>query len=862
MLGAMKRRALGLAWLVAVVAVAVLAVGTLPSSAGHSAAQLAPQYRQWLADVALIITPQERTTFLALAKDYQRDGFIQRFWEARNPYPGTVHNAFKEQWEARLDKARESYGNIIEDRARMLLLHGPAAVFKTDCALALWPTEVWHYALGDRMPRDFYLIFYQRGNGGPYRLWRPSDGYHELLAGGGTNFGKKSDDYWEVRQVITDNCQRDAPMVMRGIFSARNAEDMHLFDHFEKPPPPRDPEWLQTFGSLSTDLTAGARELAARIEIKFPDKVSGRTVVEGNVLVAAAAATATQLGDHRSYNFLLHGEVLRDAALFESFRYRFEVPVASVAGETIPLTFERSLWPGDYVLILRLEDLASHAGFRDERPLAVPRVETARAAPGGDARPAGKEQQAAAGGGQPAPPAGGVASPAVAAAATVKLVPPEGNFLSGVSGAVRIDAEVGGEAIHKVTFFLDGKEMLSKTRAPYSIELNLGELPRAREVRAIGYDAAGGELASDTLRLNAPRQRFAVRLVEPRPGTRASGRIGARAEVNVPDGATLERVEIYLGEDRVATLYQPPFAQSITLPQRAGSGFVRAVAYLADGRSSEDLVLFNTRDFAAKVDVRLVELYATVLDGAGRPVVGLAQGDFKVYEDGVEQPIQRFVQVKDLPINVVLLVDTSASMARSLGQVQKAALSFLERTLTPKDRAALISFNDAPLLRAPFTNDLPTLAGALAGLNAERGTALFDSLVYALSYMKGAHGQEALLLFTDGDDRLSRLSFEKTREFARRSGIAIYTIGAQIPRLDIQDRGRLGKLAEDTGGRAYFIDSAAQLADTYKAIEEELRSRYLLVYQAPAEAGGAAFRAIEVRAGAGREVKTLRGYYP
>jgi Ca-activated chloride channel homolog len=859
----MKRRALGLAWMATAVVVMGLAAGTLPSSAGDGAAQLAPRYRQWLEDVALIITARERKTFLALAKDYQRDGFIQRFWEARNPYPGTVHNSFKEQWEARLERARESYGNIIEDRARMLLLHGPAqSVFKTDCMLALWPLEIWHYDIGERIPKDLYLTFSQPFASGPYRLWRPQDGYFQLVRAGGSNSNKVTDDYFAFIRFLRDNCQPDMPTIMRGVFSGQQAEDLHLFNWLDMPPPPRDPEWLQTFGSLSTDLAAGARELAARVEIEFPDKLSGRTVVEGSVLVSAAAATATQLGDHRSYNFLLHGEVLRDAALLESFRYRFEVPVASVAGETIPLTFERSLWPGEYVLILRLEDLASHAGFRDERPLTVPRLETARAAPGGDPRLAGKERQAAAGSGQPGPPAGSVGSPAAvgaAAAATVKLVPPEGNL---VSGAVRIDAEVGGEAISKVAFFLDGKEMLSKTRAPFSVELNLGELPRAREVRAIGYDAAGNEVASDTLRLNAPRQGFAVHLVEPRPGARASGRIGARAEVNVPDGATLERVELYLGEDRVATLYQPPYAQSIPLPRGAGSGFVRAVAYLADGSSCEDLVLFNTRDFAAKVEVRLVELYATVIDGAGRPVVGLTQGDFKVYEDGVEQPIQRFAQVKDLPINVVLLVDTSASMARSLGQVQKAALSFLERTLTPKDKAALISFNDAPLLRAPFTNDLPTLAGALAGLNAERGTALFDSLVYALSYMKGAHGQEALLLFTDGDDRLSRLSFEKTREFARRSGIAIYTIGAQIPRLDVQDRSRLGKLAEDTGGRAYFIDSAAQLGGAYQAIEEELRARYLLVYQAPAEAGGAAFRAIEVRAGAGREVKTLRGYYP
>jgi Ca-activated chloride channel family protein len=455
-------------------------------------------------------------------------------------------------------------------------------------------------------------------------------------------------------------------------------------------------------------------------------------------------------------------------------------------------------------------------------------------------------------------------APAGAAAAggpAIHLIRPPGDTQT---GAVRLAAEASGEGIRKVTFFLDGKEMLSRLRPPYTVELNLGPVPVTREVRAAAYGGDGRELASDVLALNAPQQRFAVRLLEPRNGSRHRGQVLARAEVHAPDGTRIDRLEMFVDDRRIATLYQPPFAQLVPLPASGGASFVRAVAYLADGAAAEDLAVINSTDVVEKLDVRLVELYAAVFDRAGRPVGRLAEHDFAVLDGGVPQTVLRFERVRDLPLHLLLAIDTSASMASSLAQMQQAALAFLQRTLTDKDRAALLTFSDSPVLRTPFTNDLGTLAGALAGLNAERGTALFDSLVYGLSYMRGVqHGQSALILFTDGGDHMSHLGFDEALEFARRSGIAIYAIGASIPRVDVKERGRLSKLAEETGGRAFFIDSARELEGVYASIEDELRSRYLLAYQPTAAPRQGEFRAVEVRAaGDGLQVKTIRGYYP
>jgi VWFA-related protein len=902
-------------------------LGTPPSARADDAkariAALAPGYRQWLEDVELLIGKDERAQFLALDKDYQRDGFIHRFWEARNPVPGASRNIFKLRWESRLAVLREEYGSIREDRARMRLLHGePDAVVKTDCGMALWPVEIWHYVGGERLPRDLYLVFYQRGAGGPYRLWRRTDGLAELMArvnnidpkdlgiiGKSTRLeGDQNLIYFAV--WMRENCGGAWSAIYPAIASTDREDQGTLLDHVFASPPPRDAEWLASFRGVSTDLPPNAEPLPAKLGLAFPGRLRGRTVVQGTVLVPAAAATPADLEGHKSYNFLVSGEILQGTELAESFRYRFDLPAAAARDGTLPLSFERALAAGDYLLVLRIEDLHSHRNFRAEQPLAVPRADTlpeiatAREAPAvtaaleaaraelrspGAAGEAGKAAGTAAAA-TAAGPAGGNGAPAAAMAgaapaaarpageASVHLVPPPAEAQT---GAVRLEARTGGEGIRKLTFFLDGKPMLSRIRPPFTVALNLEAVPVTHEVRVTAYDAAGRELASDTLTLNPPRQRFAVRLLEPRAGSHHRGQALVRAEVNLPDGASLDRLELFLDDQRVATLYQAPFSQVIPLPGPVGPGavtgagagsrggaaranFVRAVAYLAGGGSAEDLAVINSADPIERLDVRLVELSAAVLDRSGHPAGTLGVEDFKVLDGGEPQTLLRCERVRDLPLHLLFAIDTSASMAATLPQVQKAALAFLRRTLTPKDRAALLTFSDSPVLRTAFTNDLEMLGGALAGLNAERGTALWDSLVYGLTYMRGAqHGQSALVLFTDGGDHVSRLRFEEALEFARRGGIPIYTVGIGIPRLDLQDRGRLAKLASDTGGRSFFIDSAAELDGVHAAIEDELRSRYLLAYQPKAQPREGEFRAVEVRvAGEGLRVKTIRGYYP
>jgi Ca-activated chloride channel family protein len=311
----------------------------------------------------------------------------------------------------------------------------------------------------------------------------------------------------------------------------------------------------------------------------------------------------------------------------------------------------------------------------------------------------------------------------------------------------------------------------------------------------------------------------------------------------------------------VATLFQEPFAQPIQLPGSGQISYVRAVAYLPDGNSTEDLVFINAPEYLEEVDVQFVELYTSVLDRSGRPVQGLTQEDFDVFEDGVRQKVRRFERVENLPIHVGVLLDNSGSMQGALNHARAAALKFFQEAITPRDRAAIITFNRVPNLSVKLTNDMRILGGGLAGLTAEGETALYDSLMFSLYYFTGIKGQRAILLLSDGRDEASRFTFDETLEYARRAGVTVYTIGlasgAGLERANLQ------KLADETGGRSFFIRDISQLSEIYTVIQQDLRSQYLLAYQSTNTSKSTDFRAIEIKMPiTGHTPRTISGYYP
>ncbi|MCP4654141.1 MAG: VWA domain-containing protein [bacterium] len=811
----------------------LLAVLAPPLPAIDADVGLPKRYREWLEQVEVLITDEERAYFLTLQDDFRRNAFIDAFWNERDPDPDTPFNELRIQWDERVAAARSRFGSLDKDERSHFLLRYGEPDFR--CRHRTVEIEIWAYGLGDD---PVILIFYKISRDAPYRQWLPpitlvpTTRHPPLLM-------------LPVREACSGELLGEAMKKIAGdvFYQTREPRTMEI--------PEPSKEWVASFASQSTDLPDGVGTFAADLAFEFPGRHQQRTVVQGLVAVERAAAAVFGDGTQAHHQFLLTGEVVHDDQLFESFRYRFEIPVAEGTAAPIALAFQRVLRPGHARLIVKLEDLYGHRFARVDRRIEIPNVE----------QEAGRE----------------LTGPlradselfrflAEANAATARgelslrlLLPPR--VIQ--SGLVRFKTLAVGE-FERVDFLLDDQRILSKLRPPYSVELDLGDVPAMHRLRVNGYDEKGRPVATDEIILNPGGQRFRVRLIEPRRGRRYRHSLRAVVQTVVPDGGEVERVELYLNEDRVATLYQPPFTQPILLGGEELT-YVRAVAYLADGNSNEDLVFVNAPGNLEEIQVNFVELYATVYDRRGRPVRGLAESDFQVLEDGKLQQARRFEWVDDLPLHTTLMIDTSASMEDSIETVGEAALAFVEQAIEPRDRASLISFNHQPQVEARFTNDVDTLARKLKALRATGGTALYDSLVFTLHYFHGVKGQKALLLLSDGRDESSEFDFDETLEFARRAGVMIYAIGLEDAELKRDARRVLEKLAAETGGRAFFVRELDELEAIYTEIQEELRSQYLFAYQSSSEKDPSQFRRIEVIVeldGKRAEVNTMSGYYP
>lgn len=808
-----------------------------------------PRHQRWLEDVALLMSDAEREVFLGLSEHYQREDFIRRFWKVRDPYPQTARNEFRESWEDRVRKARERYGELRSEHASMLLRFGePTRQMPLTCPITR-NLEVWYYDQGsDRITGFFTLVFIgPRGTG---RLWQPGDSLRDLFAMGE---GMGLDDVAMAR-LIERECTRSDDILAA---LAQSLDVRGTMGNGSLFPRPSD-EWVRAFQARSTDVDEDAERLAGELRLSFPGRHQSRTVVQALVRVPRTGVSFTEIGTHRSYNLLIDGNILRRGELFDDFRYRFNFPV-DLAPEELPLVVQRYLRPGPYRLIVKVEDLGSQRVYREEREIEVPRVEMARLA---------------------APPAEVSAAPAAASDAPLpavesQLAEANASISTGdhtlkilalpdllTVGKLRVEARTQGVGIERVAFELNGRPVMRKSKPPYSVELNLGDKPRIHTLRAVALDADGGQLAVDEILVNAGPHRFSIRLIEPQEGKRYRSSVRAHAEVEVPEAERLDRVEFYLNETLMATLYQPPFEQPLLLGAETGLAYVRAVAYLADGNASEDVVFINAPDFVDEMRIDFVELYTTVIDRRGSFVEELQRDEVTVLEDGTEQQIRRFERVRDLPIRAGLVIDTSTSMVHAVPDVRRAAHRFLETVLTPKDRAALITFADQPELVVRFTSDQEVLAGGLAGLVAEGETALYDTIIFALHYFSGLQGKRAIIILTDGEDSCSTYSFEDAIDFARRTGVAIYIIGLEMPS-DHLIYSKLLQLTRETGGECIFIDRSSELAQVYESIQEELRSQYLIAYQSSQAKDGNAFRRVEVKIRRkGLDAKTIRGYYP
>jgi Ca-activated chloride channel family protein len=283
-------------------------------------------------------------------------------------------------------------------------------------------------------------------------------------------------------------------------------------------------------------------------------------------------------------------------------------------------------------------------------------------------------------------------------------------------------------------------------------------------------------------------------------------------------------------------------------------------------------------EYTINVDVNLVVLHATVLDSNGRQVNDLRQDNFRVYEDGVLQKLSVFSHA-DIPVTMGIVIDDSGSMKEKRPAVNAAAVTFV-RTSNPQDQVFVVNFNDVYYLDTPgdFAANLEELKSALDKIDSRGGTALYDALYASLDHLKlGNRDKKVVLAITDGEDNASRYSFDEFIRYAQKSNAVIYAIGilgAEEPgglfRIRHATTRRaakvLEKIAQVTGGQAFFPKSLEEVETTCVQIARDIRNQYTLAYYPTNARKDGTFRTVKVEAVPSRSkqklvVRARTGYF-
>jgi Ca-activated chloride channel homolog len=303
----------------------------------------------------------------------------------------------------------------------------------------------------------------------------------------------------------------------------------------------------------------------------------------------------------------------------------------------------------------------------------------------------------------------------------------------------------------------------------------------------------------------------------------------------------------------------------------AASAAGRAESTASGAAASDDAV------FRARTD--LVALNVTVTNRSEQYVTGLQADQFVVIEDGVRQPVE-FFSNSSVPLDLAILIDASASMQGKMALAQTAAAG-LSRSLRPGDRASVVEFRDAVRIRQSLTSDGAAVEHAIGEIVPSGSTSLYDALYIALKELTAADRdpqqvrRQAIVLLSDGDDTASLSSYEDVSELARRGGVVVYTVSLKSPAdlamakvtgairaFDGQAEFAMKRLAQDTGGRAFFPKAPNELKPIYDGIAEELGNQYALGY-VPINArrdGGWRRVAVQVLAADARP-RTRSGYF-
>lgn len=575
-------------------------------------------------------------------------------------------------------------------------------------------------------------------------------------------------------------------------------------------PPKVELEDVKDILKRSIIVPEGLEKLKATFSYNFKEGYGGKTNFIGTLLFQ----------EENIFGIEIKGEVLKNKKLYDYFNIKYFFNEIS---PPFPASFNLNLFPGKYEIIIFAKEINGKKGLKFLEKIEVPSIEE-------KAFKKKFEEK-------------------------FKLKVP---FLEvPQKGLTYLEVEAP-KKVKKVKFYLDDKFVAQKNNYPYNIEINLGPVPLPHIIEAIGLDEEGNEIERDALFLNQGFEAFQVKIINPKGNIYLYKNVFFKAEVIKPERKKIEKLEVYEGDNLLVEFLSEPFEGLISIPYKE-QPIIRAVAYLEDGRKTEDAVVLNSSSFGERLKINNVNLYTTVLTSSGKPVSGLKKDDFEIYEDNIKQDILEFKEAKDIPLNICFLVDTSRSMDQYLENIKKAIDLFVLNYLNKEDKYSLISFNSNQNLLVPLTKDKNKLKERIDSLSAEGYTNLYDAVVFSLYQFQNKKERNVIFLLTDGKDTGSSFSFDDVIDYLKHSQVLVYPIAINIKFTDLKVKDIFSQISNVSGG-TFFPISYDEIDYVYKRISEELRTQYFLSYVSSQTKEN--FRKIEVKVKDGFIAKTIAGYFP
>jgi Ca-activated chloride channel family protein len=249
------------------------------------------------------------------------------------------------------------------------------------------------------------------------------------------------------------------------------------------------------------------------------------------------------------------------------------------------------------------------------------------------------------------------------------------------------------------------------------------------------------------------------------------------------------------------------------------------------------------------VDVKLVNIFVNVTDHNGAIVGGLTRDDFAVFEDGRPQEIAVFERQSEVPLNLILAIDTSGSVQKDMSEEAAAARRFAHAILRPQDQMSVLQFATNVRELTPFTSNLSQIDHALNQLRGDWATALYDAICLGSERLGGKQGRKVLVVVSDGDDTAKSSTYAQALEAALRNEVMIYSlIDVPIEASAGRDTGgehALITLAEQTGGKHFYV-SEGGLDKAFAQVSDDLRTQYLIGYYPHHQVPGTNFHRVTV----------------